>query len=91
MPLLRVKAISALAAALAIGLAGRTALPATPATTSSANMSGTISGTAVQWKKIIVETKFRSEGVAVADVNRDGRTDSLIGDVWYESPDRKIA
>ncbi|MBV9868806.1 MAG: VCBS repeat-containing protein [Abitibacteriaceae bacterium] len=40
----------------------------------------------VQWKKTVVERKFRSEGVAVADVNHDGKMDILVGDVWYEAP-----
>ena len=29
----------------------------------------------VTWKKTVLDTKFRAEGVAVADVNRDGRPD----------------
>ena len=40
----------------------------------------------IGWKKTVVESKFRSEGVAVADVNKDGRLDVLIGDSWYEAP-----
>jgi hypothetical protein len=40
----------------------------------------------VRWKKTVIEGKFRSEGVAVADVNKDGRTDVLLGDSWYEAP-----
>jgi hypothetical protein len=40
----------------------------------------------VSWKKTVVEGKFRSEGVAIADVNKDGKTDVLIGDSWYEAP-----
>jgi FG-GAP-like repeat len=40
----------------------------------------------VSWKKTTVEGKFRSEGVAIADVNKDGKTDILIGDSWYEAP-----
>jgi len=39
-----------------------------------------------RWKKIVLDTEFRSEGVAVADVNRDGRLDVLAGLVWYEAP-----
>jgi hypothetical protein len=38
------------------------------------------------WKKTVVEAKFRSEGVAVADVNKDGKNDVLVGDYWYEAP-----
>jgi hypothetical protein len=47
--------------------------------------SGTIS-----WKKTVVDKVFRSEGVAIADVNRDGKLDILVGDVWYEAPDWKM-
>jgi hypothetical protein len=39
-----------------------------------------------RWKKVILDRTFRSEGVAVADVNRDGRPDVLVGDFWYEAP-----
>ena len=42
--------------------------------------------TPVAWKKTVIEGKFRSEGVAIADVNKDGKLDILIGDSWYESP-----
>ena len=34
----------------------------------------------------MIEGKFRSEGVAVADVNKDGKIDIMIGDSWYEAP-----
>ena len=40
----------------------------------------------ITWKKTVIEGKFRSEGVAVADVNKDGKPDILIGDSWYEAP-----
>jgi len=40
----------------------------------------------VEWKRIQLDSKFRAEGVAAADVNRDGKTDILAGDVWYEAP-----
>ena len=39
-----------------------------------------------KWTKTVVEGRFRSEGVAVADVNKDGKPDVLIGDSWYEAP-----
>jgi hypothetical protein len=45
---------------------------------------------AVSWKKTQIDKVFRSEGVAVADVNRDGKMDILVGDVWYEAPDWKM-
>src|SRR5581483_606578 len=44
----------------------------------------------IAWKKIVVDKVFRSEGVAVADVNRDGKLDILVGDFWYEAPDWKL-
>jgi hypothetical protein len=40
----------------------------------------------VVFKKAVLDREFRSEGVAVADVNRDGRTDVIAGNVWYEAP-----
>ena len=43
----------------------------------------------ITWKKTVIDPKFRSEGVAVADVNRDGKMDVLVGDYWYEAPDWK--
>lgn len=46
--------------------------------------------TPITWKKTIVDRKFRSEGVGVADVNKDGKMDIIVGDVWYEAPDWKM-
>lgn len=40
----------------------------------------------ISWKKIVIDRTFRSEGVAVADVDKDGKTDILVGDCWYEAP-----
>ena len=40
----------------------------------------------VSFKKIVVDKTFRAEGVAVGDVNRDGKLDILSGDVWYAAP-----
>ena len=39
--------------------------------------------------KITIDPLFRSEGVGVADVNRDGKLDIMVGDLWYEAPDWK--
>jgi hypothetical protein len=41
----------------------------------------------ITWKKTVLDKAFRSEGVAVADVNRDGKMDVLNGEVWFEAPD----
>lgn len=43
-------------------------------------------GTAITWKKIVLDKNFRSEGVGVADVNKDGKLDVIVGDCWYEAP-----
>lgn len=40
----------------------------------------------VRWQKQVLDPKFRSEGVAVADVNRDRKPDLLAGDLWFEGP-----
>jgi hypothetical protein len=42
--------------------------------------------TGIAWKKTILDRRFLSEGVAVADVNKDGKVDILTGEVWYEAP-----
>ncbi len=44
----------------------------------------------IRWKKTVIDTKFRSEGATVADVNKDGKMDILTGEVWYEAPDWKM-
>jgi hypothetical protein len=50
-------------------------------------MARTISSTRqVNFKKTVLDREFRSEGVAVADVNRDGKMDVLAGNLWYEAP-----
>ncbi len=41
----------------------------------------------ITWKKTILDRNFRSEGVAIADVNKDGKIDVLNGEYWYEAPD----
>jgi hypothetical protein len=46
--------------------------------------------TGVTWKKTVLDKVFRSEGVAVADVNKDGKADVLTGEAWYEAPDWKM-
>lgn len=38
------------------------------------------------WTRVQLDAAFRSEGVAVADVDRDGDLDVLAGELWYEAP-----
>ena len=44
----------------------------------------------VRFKKITLDKAFRAEGVAVGDVNHDGKLDVITGDVWYAAPDWKM-
>src|SRR5262245_36501022 len=75
---------------LFVALLPALALPATLAGTPRGGEKGGKGGPKVTWKKIVVDKAFRSEGVAVADINKDGKPDILIGDVWYEAPDWKM-
>ncbi len=38
------------------------------------------------WVRIKLDERFRSEGVAAADLNNDGSPDVVAGDVWYAAP-----
>jgi FG-GAP-like repeat len=62
----------------AVGLA--VALAASPA-------ADPIDPAKITWKKTVLDRKFRSEGVTVADVNKDGKIDVLNGEYWYQAPD----
>ena len=43
----------------------------------------------ISWKKTVLDKKFRSEGCAILDVNKDGKMDVAVGEYWYEAPDWK--
>ncbi len=45
---------------------------------------------AIEFKKTQLDGKFRAEGVAVGDFNRDGKPDIAAGGVWYAAPDWKM-
>ena len=40
----------------------------------------------IAFTKTVLDTVFRSEGVAVGDFNKDGKRDIAAGTVWYEQP-----
>lgn len=40
----------------------------------------------IGWQRIKIEDAFQSEGVAAADVNKDGKMDVINGMAWYEAP-----
>lgn len=43
------------------------------------------------WERIELDPEFRSEGVAMGDLNGDRRMDIVAGDYWYEQPANKHA
>lgn len=43
-------------------------------------------GSTLHFEEILIDPVFRSEGIAVADINRDGIQDVVVGDFWYEAP-----
>lgn len=44
----------------------------------------------LRFEKIQLDPKFRSEGVAAADFNQDGKLDIAAGSVYYAAPDWKM-
>ena len=40
----------------------------------------------ITWKKTVLDKKFRSEGCAIGDVNKDGKLDVMNAEYWYEAP-----
>lgn len=65
-------------------------LPCLLALAHSVPAAESVPASAITWKKTVLDKTFRSEGIAVADVNKDGRTDILTGEVWYAAPDWKM-
>ena len=57
---------------------------------SSAQAAEKVDSSKIKWKRTQLDEKFRSEGVAVGDFNRDGKNDIAAGSVWYAAPDWKM-
>ena len=43
----------------------------------------------VKFTKLVLDPEFVSEGVAIGDVNKDGKMDVMAGCFWYEAPSWK--
>jgi len=56
-------------------------------TIGSAANAQSVGGASITFKKAVLDTVFRSEGVAVGDFNHDGQKDIAAGTVWYEAPE----
>ena len=40
----------------------------------------------IQFERVQLDARFRSEGAAMGDFNQDGLNDIVAGDYWYEAP-----
>ena len=47
-------------------------------------------GNEVTFNKFHLWDEFYTEGITVADVNKDGKTDIIAGARWFEAPDWKV-
>ncbi|WP_057940141.1 FG-GAP repeat domain-containing protein [Algoriphagus resistens] len=65
------------------------ALSATLSLTSISNGAFCQVHTSPDFKKTVISRDFLSEGVAVADLNKDGQLDIVAGYYWFEAPDWK--
>src|SRR6476646_8252499 len=57
---------------------------------STAPISAADKAPTITFKRTQLDSKFRSEGVAVGDFNHDGKLDISAGSVYYAAPDWKM-
>ena len=53
----------------------------------TALLASVVDAEPIEFKRIEIDLNFRSEGVAVADIDNDQRRDVIVGDYWYKNPD----
>jgi HEAT repeat protein len=78
------------AGSVAHGAAAEPAASAAPAAPAEFVVPPGVIDDRAKWTKITLDKTFRSEGVAVGDINKDGKLDIMAGEVWYEAPDWKM-
>ena len=54
------------------------------------NIKAQTAGRDVKFQKFHLWDEFYTEGITVADVNKDGKTDIVAGARWFEAPDWKV-
>jgi hypothetical protein len=47
--------------------------------------------TSPDFRKIVLNDSFYSEGISAGDINHDGNVDIVAGPFWFEGPDFKVA
>ncbi len=62
-------------------------MPTTRCFVATVLLAASLSGDENAFRKVVIDPDFRSEGVTVCDVNRDGKPDIVAGNLWYEAPD----
>ena len=40
----------------------------------------------IKWKKTVINADVKFESAGIGDINKDGKTDIISGDSWYEAP-----
>jgi len=51
-----------------------------------AALGSAVAAPAVTFKRQVIDPRFFAESIAVADVNKDGKPDLIVGPYWFEGP-----